>query len=426
MKTRQTLILLCLAVALILLAVWYNRREETMTAAVAPPSRSAIAKLTSGTLSRIEIHAPGETSASLTRRDTAWYTDPVRGHRADKVAVNQMFASLEHDVPAEVVSDRPENFSEYQVDETSGTRVKMFGEDGKVIQDLIIGKADPSNYFSTYVRNADSNEVLLARAALSNSFKRPEGWRDKQIFDFRNDAVVGLSGEGTSGTFSLVKQGDKWHVTKPVDRDAQQTKVNPISSTVAALRATDFIEKKSTETLSDFGLDPPRQTLSITYEDRSTSPAKQNKATLLIGDRYDKPPVYYYAKRADNDQIFTMTEYQATTFSPKPDDLAEPLPPPPTPAAAITSGTVTAGAMTTATAAITSGTVAAAPAPPETPAAPKPAATPAPAAVPVTTPGSEAAATSTKAGISITDAKSSAPLAVMTAAPSEKKTTGTK
>ena len=65
------------------------------------------------------------------------------------------------------------------------------------------------------MRKANTDEVLSVDASLAFMFNKPDGWRDKSIFDTPPDTIVGLAGEGTSGTFELKKVVNDWKLVKP-------------------------------------------------------------------------------------------------------------------------------------------------------------------------------------------------------------------
>lgn len=407
MNTKQTLVLAILAVVLVAAAFMFNKREEAVTESAATSTRTVLDGITSGTVEKIEIAAPQKEVVALTKRDAVWYTDVAKKHKADKSHMNALFSAIEKEIEGEVVSTNPENFGEYDVNESSGTRVKLYGSDSKILKDFIVGKA-AANFFSTFVREAKANEVINAKASLSYVFNKPEGWRDKTIFELTVPQIVGLDAAGTSGTWTARKVDDKWTAEQPEGREIQENKVQTLASTLATLRANEFIDIGSTESLATFGLDPPRQKLTVTYEDRSTSPPKSETAVLLIGNKKENPEGWY-AKRTDADTVYTITEYQATTLAPSLEEILQAPPAPPqtdtpttataetttetatTSADALTTEAATAPADTATTEAapaaspdVTTSPAAATPAPAETPAptpappAPEPAATPVP------------------------------------------------
>lgn len=352
MNTGKVIGLAVAAAALVALAYYTAQEEEQVVRSAAAPTVTVLDGLTSATVERIEIQTPDTTApVVLTKKESTWYTDVAKGYRADKNLINGVFNTLNGKLEGEVVSSNPDSFPDYAVDEKSGTRVKFVGAGDKMLADLIIGKDGPAS-FTTYVRKADDKQIVNANKSLSYVFKKPDGWRDRTILDFGSDAITAVKAEGTSATWTLVKQGDTWKVTEPVEREAQMGKVTPLLSSLANLRATEFVDPETTDALATFGLDPPRQKLTITHEDRSTSPAQPVRTVLLLGNpRGDGPGNPYYVKRAEEPGVALINEYQAQMISPAYEEIAVIPAPPPPPPVEETTATAASAAETTAAAA---------------------------------------------------------------------------
>lgn len=336
MNTKNTVFLLVIAVV-VLGAIYYQKqkKQETFKAAAIP--ETTIPSVTSGTLERITIDPPDQEAISLTRSEDKWYTNLERKYEADENAVTAAIRALEKPIEATVVSSNPDSYDEYQVSETSATQVRFF-ESGqsKPALDILIGKAGPSA-FSTYVRLADSEQVLNAQAGLGMTFKREEGWRNKQIFSFSGGNAVRLEETGTSATFTVVKnEEDKWMFEGALSGEADSAKINSLANMLASLRADDFVNPTDTQTLADFGLEPPRQTVALTYEDKTTSPSQSKSATLLIGTESNTRG-NWYAKRADKNDIFTIGSHVANALTPDPNGFK--VAKPAEEEAAVTTGT---------------------------------------------------------------------------------------
>lgn len=317
MSMKQTVVLLVAALVLLALVFLSQQREKATVEEARSPMVQLMAGVTSNTVERIEI-APAEgTSVTLTKRDSVWYVNPARQWKADKNHMTQMFNNIEKEITGEVVSTNKSNHVEYQVNESSATRVRLYGSDDKLLEDLLVGKAGAS-FTSTFVRKIGKDEVLNANAALSYTFNKPEGWRDKTVFDIQSATITGLECEGTSGTWTAAKSGEKWRLNKPQDAEVQSDKLQPVINTVATLRAVDFAE--TTQSLAELGLDPPKQKITVQYEDRVSSPPKPMSSVLLIGNK-NLEKENYYAKRPDSDVIYMIAAYMANTLTPNPADL---------------------------------------------------------------------------------------------------------
>jgi len=380
MKTQNTLLLLVVAAAIGGAIYYVNQQEQEIVTSAAIPVES-IDAVTSGTVERILISAPGEKPVTLTRgTDDAWYTNVEKKYAADSSAVNNVLGAVDEPIEANVVSSNPDSFSDYQVDETSGVKVQVFAKGkSEPAMDLIVGKDGPSA-FSTYVRHAGEDAVLNAKASLSMTFKRPDGWRNKQIFEFTGTNATRIEATGTSQTFTVARENTegKWAFEKPEATEAEAARIDSIANMLSSLRANEFVDPASSQTLADFGLEPPRQTIKLTYADKSTSPAKSQSVSLLVG-KESNTPGDWYAKREDKNDVFTIGQSIADALLPDPKSLmiAKPEPPP----AVETTATATA---TTATEAAVSVTTPTEVAPVSTPVAtPSPADTPVPESTPV-------------------------------------------
>lgn len=327
MNTKSTFFLL-IAALVVLGAIYYTKQKEEQRLTSAAIPEKTIPSVTSGTMERIIIDPPDQEAVSLTKSDGKWYTNVERKYEADENAVNAAIKALEEPISATVVSSNPESFAEYQVNETSGTKVQVFeaGKPGPAVS-MVVGKDGPSA-FSTYVRMDESDDVLNAKASLSMAFKRPDGWRDKQIFEFSGSSATRIEESGTSATFTVARgEDDVWQFEDDQTTEADSARVSSLANMMASLRANDFVEQTESQTLADFGLAPPRQTITISYEDKSTSPSRPTSVTLLIGN--ESPAAGdWYAKRADKNDVFTIGSHVAESLSPDPESLKVAAPEP--------------------------------------------------------------------------------------------------
>lgn len=325
MNPKNTLVLLIIAIVLVAVAIVLNRREQQVIGEAAAPRREVFKGVTSSTLTRIEIRTPDGTTTTLTRKDDAWFTDPEKGYKADRNYINGLVGAIEKTIEGEVRSANPDSHPDFEVTESSATQVKIYGKSG-LLADLLIGKAG-SSFFTTFVRKAGEKEVVEANASLTYIFNKPEGWRDKAIFEFAADSVKRISAEGTTTTFEVEKIDGKWRLTKPEQAEAQEAKITPITSVLATLRATGFVDLATTQAPATMGLDPPAQKITIVREDRSTSPPKEVTEILLIGNREPEKNAYL-VKRADAPDIYTISDYQGNLLMPAVNDLKPPAPAP--------------------------------------------------------------------------------------------------
>lgn len=314
MKTTNTIFLLLLASAVVTAVVYQQRKADTEFRSAAIPEK-VIPAINGSELERIVIRQPGSAEVALTRRDDHWYTDPKKGFEADETAINNAIKLVTEPIQATVVSTNPASLEEYELTENSATTVEFFEtNDIRPALSLLLGK-NGSSAFSSYVRIPGTEEVLSAKSNLGMAFKRPEGWRKREIFSFPAENATRISVEGTSGTYRLVSSEDKWHLEAPEQGEVHEAAAAGIAQMLANLRASGFADDASTRPLADYGLQPARQTVQVAYDDKSTSPSRPTTATLLLG----KPAPggdEWYAKRADKPDVITIGGHVAEALSP--------------------------------------------------------------------------------------------------------------
>lgn len=350
MNTKGTLLLLVIALA-VLGAIYYQNQKEEQTFASAAIPVHTIAAVTSNTVERIVVDAPDQEAVTLTKSGDQWFTNVERKYAADAGAVMAVINALENPITASVVSSNPDSFSEYQVTDTSSTKVRVFEKGGAEPSiDLLVGKNGPSA-FTTYVRMAGAEDVLNAKANLGMTFNPTEGWRDRQIFDFSGANATRIEEAGTSATFAVAKSSDdKWIFEGPITGEADSARITSMANMLASLRAEKFLDMEKVQNLANFGLEPPRQTISLTYEDKITSPSKLTSVTLLIGNEAAGAPAEanaggaatgggWYAKRADKAEVFTIGTQAAGALTPDPKTMK--VAPPPEPEQETTESTAT-------------------------------------------------------------------------------------
>jgi hypothetical protein len=327
MKSKSNLRLLYVAVGLLALAAVYNWIKEREISQAASPRRTLFAGATSATLTQISIVAPNTSDTLLTKKNNSWFVDPEKEFRADVNLMNQLLTTLESPIEGEVVSTNPDSFGEYHLTETSATRVKISGEGGKVVADLMIGKEGPSA-FTSYVRAAGAKEVVAAKGSLTFLFRKPDGWRDRGILEIPMDSIIGIETDGSSSSVVLQRTSpNTWQVAGDPPKEAIAARVSSLLSGISYLRAMDFATLQEGQTLKDLGLDPPRQKVTVLQGDLATSQSNLKRTVILFGNESPKGGSIY-TKRADNDALFLVPMSVVRQVAPPLEEVAI-LPPAP-------------------------------------------------------------------------------------------------
>ena len=148
--------------------------------------------------------------------------------------------------------------------------------------------------------------------------KKPSGSEKKKekVLELSKDKVTALDIEPPSGeAVHLVKQGKDWKLGGPAAAPADANEVDSLLSTLQNLEVEEVVNEKPAS-LGEFGLDPPRRSLSATL-----AGAKQ-PLKLLLGDKTPDGGALY-AKTPDKPRVFTIASYQEASLSKKPFDLRD-------------------------------------------------------------------------------------------------------
>jgi hypothetical protein len=144
-----------------------------------------------------------------------------------------------------------------------------------------------------------------------------EGEKKKEkIFTFdktKAREVVLAPKEGE--TIHLVKEKDGWKMTAPTNVAADSSEADTLVTSFEGLEMDEVVAATPPK-LSDFGLDNPRNAVSVLLEG-ATEPMK-----LLLGDKTPDSGAVY-AKLPSQTRVFTIASYLETPFTKKPFDLRD-------------------------------------------------------------------------------------------------------
>jgi hypothetical protein len=151
----------------------------------------------------------------LTRVDSKWQVSKGDLTRtATGSSVEGLKNNLARIVAERIVSKDPDKFPDYEVDETSGSRVRAYDGD-RLLADFISGRF----YFNqqtrgglSYVRKVDENDVYAIDGFLSMTFNQNfDSYRDRTILRVEPADLVELVFEDISGqTDTFRKTGNTW------------------------------------------------------------------------------------------------------------------------------------------------------------------------------------------------------------------------
>jgi hypothetical protein len=224
-------------------------------------------------------------------------------YQADKAPIDNLLDTVGKIKIEAVASKNPKKYKEFEVDQDKGVEVRI--EDGakKPLAHFYVGKSGP-DLFSTYLRLADAEQVVLASGMLKMAFDRElKDWRDKTIFALNQQDITDYEVKGDKGFHLKKGEKDQWEVIAPEKFSPKKETAEDCLKTVSSLNAADFTEGP----LKDFQLDQPAQEILVTMKAGATR-------TLMIGK--EKNAFQRFVKTPEADTIYVLENYNMEKLVP--------------------------------------------------------------------------------------------------------------
>ena len=161
----------------------------------------------SAKVSGLRIETRTDTVVLLKQGDNWTLNYPLSFPAAQKT-VTSAIEKLKEMKKLTLITDKPERYTEFQVDSISGVRVTVDQSGAKSV--FVIGKAGPSGS-TCYARLDGSKEVWEISGNHLSTFKRAvKDWRDKTISEFDRESFSKFTLEYPAATINLTKQDTLW------------------------------------------------------------------------------------------------------------------------------------------------------------------------------------------------------------------------
>ncbi len=105
-----------------------------------------------------------EEEQELDKKDNSWFIKTEENEKADQTKVESLLNTLEKLEKDELVSQNPDNFSNFNLNEDKAIKVKLF-EGENIAFEIWVGDPGPS-FNKTYFRLPDENKVYLSNVSL--------------------------------------------------------------------------------------------------------------------------------------------------------------------------------------------------------------------------------------------------------------------
>ncbi len=264
---------------------------------------------------------------TLNRVGTNWKIVEPYNYPANLSYTKTLLKKLnELEIESTVTSNKSKH-TLYELDDTTAAYVEV-GVQGGAVDKFYCGKPSDT-YTHTYMRYADSDDVLLVSGTPRSSFtRRPKDWRNKSVLavdktmlekvvlafpDERVELVRSISSPMEDTT--LVAADTSWQVIpqrgKPFEPDEKP--LNRILNTLKRLNATDFIDAASDE-VPDFS--KPDLTVQVFLEDDQT-----DRIDFIPEPDSDSDSRYVARKNGDEETLFIVYKSSFKNLNKRPADL---------------------------------------------------------------------------------------------------------
>lgn len=227
-----------------------------------------------------------------------WKTTRPLEAAADEAAVGAILSALNSIEIKRTVEEKPSaaDLKNYGLDSPE-VKVLISLRNGAALPPVSVGGKTPVGN-SVYVRRGAEAAVFLTDASLrSNLEKKLNDFRDKQILEFKQEAVKQLLLRGAKGDFDLSKKGEDWYIDRPKLYRADQSEIQGLLSTLRSMSAQDFIEDSPPD-LKKYGLDKPRL-----------------KVAVYMGEAEGHREVLFGNKREGKDEVYLVSDPKGTVYA---------------------------------------------------------------------------------------------------------------
>jgi hypothetical protein len=315
MKTRTTLLLLVIVVAVAAYIRFYER--DRPNTAEAKRQAQNVVNFDRDKLEGIVIQN-GDERIELRRQDRKWRIATPIKDLADSTVVDALVNDVTDWQKFDTIGAKEIEADKNRLDEfgvaKAKLRLKLQGKE--MPPEILIGK-DAALEGKVYVRLENSKQVFLAAKNVRDDVsKKPEEFRDKKLTDLTTAQVTRVALKTAAGEMELQKNGEHWEIVKPLRARADDQKVGDLIAQVTTAQIQKFVAEDRGD-LHPYGLAEPRGSVTLFTQDD-----KQGQ-TLQIGGAAEKEKDQVYARFTARASVYTLPKKIEELLNTRPADLRD-------------------------------------------------------------------------------------------------------
>ena len=240
MKTRTTLILLAVVLALALWIKFYESKQPNTDEARERAGK--VVNIAGENVEGINIQN-GDERIELRKAGDKWRLEAPIKDQADRNAVEDLISDLEmwgkdQTIPAKEIESEKGRLDEYDLVKPN-LRLKLQGKDAP--PEILFGR-DAALAGRMYVRFENSNDTFLVRQTVKKHVtKQPEEFRDRKLTETTSGQVNRVVLKTPAGELEVQKQGDAWEIVKPLRARGDMQKINDLIAQLTSARIQQFV-----------------------------------------------------------------------------------------------------------------------------------------------------------------------------------------
>ncbi|MCK4540350.1 DUF4340 domain-containing protein [Candidatus Parcubacteria bacterium] len=257
-------------------------------------SENFLAKIDVNQIDFIDIANKGEL-ITLEKQNDKWKVSGTKDFFVESALATELDTKIKDAINGkmELVSNNKENKKDFDLDEKSGVLIKL-RQGENTLKEFLVGGFG-SDYNSTYIAEAESDESYLINVALNNIFANSE-WYDKTIFQTNPEKITKIRFQYPDREIIIERDGEDWNGIAPYEFSADAEKVGNVLNVIANLEAGDIPEQKFEGTRLEENL--------IIVE---ASGEGTNNTIMIGGAESEEDDASYYAKKGDSDNIYLIS-----------------------------------------------------------------------------------------------------------------------
>src|SRR3989440_9559017 len=315
MKTKTTLLLLIVAIAVALYIKFYESKGPNTEEAKRQAGN--VINFERDALEGIVIQN-GDDRIELRKQDQKWRLEAPFKDQADRGAVENLIADLDgwqkfDAIPAKEIAKDKGKLDEFGLSKGK-LKLKLLGKNAP--PEITFG-SDAALQGKMYVQVGDGGDVIIAAQSVRNDVaKKPEDFRDKKLTDLTTAQVVRALVKTAAGEMELEKKAEHWEIVKPLRARADDQKINDLLAQITTAQIQQFVAEDRGD-LRPYGLAEPRGSGTLVALDDKTG------QTLQIGGVPEKEKEQVYVRFTARNAVYTLPKKIEEILALKPADLRD-------------------------------------------------------------------------------------------------------